>query len=252
MAETGISRRGWQLAAAAIVAVAFVGFFTGLKQPPVVAPVRDTRDLAPEADPTRSYKDLRSQDRGALGDLHPAQVERFVDGLDRTPPKGPPDEASFANAIAAREETRAYWGAPPSIPHQVNDTRAPDCLTCHDKGANIAGKIAPQMSHPRYDSCLQCHVLSQDPRAGGDAGIAPENTFDGWKSPGHGSRAWSGAPPTMPHPTRMRETCISCHGPSGKVGLRTSHPERQNCVQCHASSATLDQRASTNDTPTGK
>ncbi len=252
MSESRANQRAWHLAAAGIVAIAFVGFFTGLKQAPVVAPVRDTKDLKLAAAPTPSYGDLRSRDRGALGDLHPSQVERFVDALDRTPPTGPPSEASFSEAITTREKTRAYWGAPPSIPHQVNDARAPDCLVCHEKGAKIAGKIAPRMSHPRYDSCFQCHTLSQDPRAGGQPGIAPENSFDGWKPPGHGARAWAGAPPTMPHPTRMRETCISCHGPSGKVGLRTSHPERQNCVQCHASSASLDQRTSTSDTPSGR
>lgn len=252
MSVSPVGNRAWQLGSAGIVAIAFVGFFTGLKQSPEAAPIRDTQELEQPADPTPSYGDLRTRDRGALGELHPSQIERFAGAVDRTPPKGPASEADFVGAVAARQETRAYWGAPPSIPHRVNDSRAPDCLVCHEKGANIAGKLAPRMSHPRYDSCFQCHTLSQDPRTAGSQGISPENSFDGWKSPGHGSRAWQGAPPTMPHPTRMRETCISCHGPTGKVGLRTSHPERQNCVQCHTSSAALDQRSTIGTPPTGR
>jgi cytochrome c-type protein NapB len=53
----------------------------------------------------------------------------------------------------------------------------------------------------------------------------------------------------MPHPMHMRSECDSCHGPSGRPGLRTSHPDRQNCVQCHASSAPLDQRGMSVDIP---
>jgi hypothetical protein len=40
----------------------------------------------------------------------------------------------------------------------------------------------------------------------------------------------------------MREACASCHGPSGKRGLRSTHPVRASCQQCHARSAALDQR----------
>lgn len=251
MAERQRESRGLHLAAAGVVAVACVGYFTGLRQPPEPLPETTERTPPQPAQVTPSYADLRSQDRGALGSLHPAQVSALA-ALPSASALSAADEASFLASITARSLTRAYAGAPPSIPHRVVDTRAPDCLVCHEKGANIAGKLAPKMSHPRYDSCFQCHTLSQDPRPGGAPGIAPDNSFSGLSSPGHGERAWPAAPPTMPHRTHMRETCNSCHGPSGKPGLRTSHSERQSCVQCHATSAALDQRPSTSNTPSGE
>ena len=49
---------------------------------------------------------------------------------------------------------RAYPGAPPLIPHDV-EPRKGLCLTCHETG--IAG--APIVPHPTRDPlCLQCHV----------------------------------------------------------------------------------------------
>jgi nitrate reductase cytochrome c-type subunit len=49
---------------------------------------------------------------------------------------------------------RAYPGAPPLIPHDV-EARKGLCLTCHETG--IAG--APIVPHPTRDPvCLQCHV----------------------------------------------------------------------------------------------
>lgn len=242
--------RGVYLAAAVVVAVACAGYFTGLRQSPVPLAKTTERTPAQPVEVTPGYGDLRGQDRGLLGKLHPGQIANLT-----APPSAsalsPADEASFLASITARAKTRAYAGAPPSIPHRVDDTRAPDCLVCHQDGANIAGKLAPKMSHQRYDSCLQCHTLSQDPRPGGAPGIAPDNSFSGLASPGHGARAWPTAPPTMPHKTRMREQCNSCHGPTGDPGLRTSHPDRQSCVQCHATSAALDQRPSRSLTPTG-
>jgi cytochrome c-type protein NapB len=69
-----------------------------------------------------------------------------------------------------------------------------------------------------------------------------ENAFVGSVSPSKGSRAWPQAPPTIPHPTFMRNDCMSCHGPNGLFGLRTPHPDRQSCFQCHVPEAGLDQR----------
>ena len=49
---------------------------------------------------------------------------------------------------------RAYPGAPPLIPHDV-EARKGMCLTCHETG--VAG--APIVPHPTRDPvCLQCHV----------------------------------------------------------------------------------------------
>jgi nitrate reductase cytochrome c-type subunit len=49
---------------------------------------------------------------------------------------------------------RAYQGAPPLIPHDV-EARKGACLTCHESGL----ADAPIVPHPtRSFSCLQCHV----------------------------------------------------------------------------------------------
>ena len=49
---------------------------------------------------------------------------------------------------------RAYKGAPPLIPHDV-ERRKGACLDCHEKG--FVG--APIVPHPtRNHVCLQCHI----------------------------------------------------------------------------------------------
>jgi cytochrome c-type protein NapB len=114
----------------------------------------------------------------------------------------------------------------------------------------IGDKIAPAMSHAPLVSCRQCHTVAQTPLVltqvprDTDATERPprENEFVPLAFGGSGSRAWEGAPPAIPHPTWMRENCGSCHGVSGALGIRSTHPERQNCNQCHALTASYDQR----------
>jgi len=74
--------------------------------------------------------------------------------------------------------------------------------------------------------------------------LADGNRFTGKPQPGYGQRAYTGAPPAIPHSTWMRQTCLSCHGPDGTSAFRTSHAERQNCLQCHAVNASADQMPS--------
>jgi cytochrome c-type protein NapB len=155
------------------------------------------------------------------------------------------DPAQRAEAIDARKARRAYDGAPPTVPHPVDQLSPANCIACHGEGKRIRGAVASKMSHPFMQNCTQCHVPS------GGTDITAEdilseplamNDFAGFVSPGNGKRAYEGAPPTIPHPTSMRSDCMSCHGPNGVAGLRTSHPYRQSCTQCHAPSAEMDQR----------
>jgi cytochrome c-type protein NapB len=99
------------------------------------------------------------------------------------------------------------------------------------------------MSHPAYTHCIQCHAPQHGP---GPALATPPpslatpalaNVFSGLPAPAGGSRAYSAAPPVMPHTTQMRENCVSCHGPGGSSVIKTTHPQRQNCLQCHATDA---------------
>ena len=140
-------------------------------------------------------------------------------------------------ALEERVEFRAYFGAPPVIPHEIEqlDSEA-DCMTCH---ADEVGQGNPQVPHARLVSCTQCHVLQENELFVEIDGAG--NSFSGLQEPAGGSRAWPGAPPMIPHSTLMRNRCLSCHGLEDHVGLRSSHPERLSCRQCHAPSAKLNQ-----------
>jgi cytochrome c-type protein NapB len=99
------------------------------------------------------------------------------------------------------------------------------------------------MSHPQYSNCTQCHVPADGLRSlTEDERLFVANSFEGLGAPGRGSRAYPGAPPTVPHGVFMRQNCMSCHGPDRPNAILSSHPERQNCLQCHAPDATLDNR----------
>lgn len=150
-----------------------------------------------------------------------------------------------AEALEARAALRAYDGAPPRIPHQVDQRNAPDCLYCHSEGLALAGRVAPKMSHEPYLNCLQCHVVERASPANDwvipEAANAPapqsrETSFEPAPTVKRAPPWAPDAPPPMPHSTHMRGDCASCHGPSARDGLRTSHIQRRNCQQCHAQS----------------
>src|SRR6478736_814360 len=129
-----------------------------------------------------------------------------------------------AQALEARAARRAYEGAPPRIPHQVDQRNTPDCLYCHRDGLALAGRVAPKLSHEPFANCLQCHVVERAP--GNDWVIpeapnapAPQSTATSFDSVALALRVepWGpDAPPPMPHSTHMRSDCSSCHGPSAR------------------------------------
>lgn len=156
-------------------------------------------------------------------------------------------KAQRAQAISERTARRAFDGAPPVVPHPVPQDSSFACLACHGPGLVIKDKVASKMSHPPYASCTQCHVPAGGPELPVQVVALREplavNEFVSVAPPQRGSRAWPQAPPTVPHRTRMREDCMSCHGPQGLFGLRTPHPDRQSCLQCHVPNAELDQHS---------
>ncbi|MGE3311948.1 MAG: hypothetical protein AB7O66_18435 [Limisphaerales bacterium] len=179
--------------------------------------------------------------RSSLATLRPGGPTAAVRGeRDSVTPSsaapGPATDAERLWAVRRRATRRAFDGAPPVVPHPIDATSSANCRVCHAEGLVVRDVVAPRMSHPEMGSCTQCHVPT-------DGGVPPVprdwgltlagNSFVGGVSVGRGSRAWPEAPPTIPHSTWMRENCASCHGPTGLVGLRTSHPERMLCTQCH-------------------
>ena len=127
---------------------------------------------------------------------------------------------------------RAYPGAPPKIPHEVQPDMAGgnNCLTCHDNGGYVAKLSAytPVTPHPGMENCRQCHVPETTET------LFQETDWKTFDPPEIGRSALHGSPPPIPHSLQLRENCLACHGGAAAVReIRSSHPERINCRQCH-------------------
>ncbi|MCL4684586.1 hypothetical protein KJ059_07510 [Myxococcota bacterium] len=243
----GTRQAGLHVLLTVALGVSFVGFLVGtspgdydLETPLTQSSV----DLGDGGVPmARSYTQmLRTPRGGGSGWETDLAALRGPSRLDPVPLEG----RSIAVDLAQRATLRAFDGAPPRIPHAVRQDSAAECLSCHDQGLRIRGRLAAPMSHRELTSCTQCHVTDEAPMPGGeplpaDPRSAP-NTFAGRLPATAGPRAWEIAPPQVPHTTWMRERCESCHGVNGRDALRTPHPDRQSCEQCHASSAEANLR----------
>ncbi len=230
------------IATLCVSAVALVGMLVGFGHPapawqPIAGPPVDHMTAAL---PAVAYRDMNGKARGPN--------REYTSNLATLVGHGPAlmepvafDAKLRAEAVARRAARRAYNGAPPVIPHPVDANDVTSCYQCHGDGKVIGDLIAPKISHQRYTNCTQCHAPVAVGVPGDSQGLEVSNGFVGLASSGRGTRAYVGAPPTIPHATSMRENCTSCHGTLGLTGLRSSHPWRVNCQQCHAPSATLDQ-----------
>lgn len=142
-------------------------------------------------------------------------------------------EARIAEERATREEHRAFYTAPPVIPHELYPVSAGDCLTCHREEREYFGKISTKTPHPQWTNCNQCHLPSRPAFTELEADPV-DTSWQGLQAPTDGTRASVVAPPTMPHRKAFREDCQSCHSHrSPFVSLRGPHPERVSCTQCH-------------------
>ncbi len=231
------------VAVTAAIVVAGAGLLTGARTPAEIvrAEPRHPRGSGTKAVPRQA--DLGRERRGPHASMYAEAFDALAERLPRLDAPLPPvTAADRARALRERAERRAYEGAPPTIPHLVAEDAATDCLACHERGALIAGRIAPAMAHERYGSCLQCHAPAVRGAPFGEPPPVAGTTFAGLEAPGRGTRAWAGAPPTIPHRLEMRSNCASCHGPSGRAPLRTPHATRQSCLQCHAQDAAAQAR----------
>lgn len=235
------------------VGIGLVGFLVGIAEP--VIPQRAVKLVA--VTPTESsivapsYRDITSASVGpnrtwtsSLTTLKQPRPDLFA-SVTRT-------SAMKDVALQDRLRTRAFDGAPPVIPHFVEQQSAQSCLVCHGEGLLLGSRIATKISHPHYANCLGCHVEM----AGGltiatsvpsvNSGVVsapspnPGNVFAGILRAGPGTREMPGAPPTIPHTLHLRGDCMSCHGLIARPGLRTTHPWLQNCLQCHVAAAEIE------------
>lgn len=145
-----------------------------------------------------------------------------------------PIDENHQRSLNTYYNNRAYPGAPPSIPHDVEDDRnmgGNSCLKCHDNGGYSTQfkAYAPVTPHPEMINCRQCHVPQQT------KGVFKGTNFKKIPAPKAGkNNALDGSPPVIPHQIQMRENCLACHaGPAAPKEIRVTHPERVNCRQCH-------------------
>lgn len=236
-----------------IVAMAAVsGVFMGMRQTE-----KDTSGptVVGEVEAVEHHGDLKEAPRYAdIADAGWLANEDWSFTLENLPSEAvaledqkPLSSGELAAALVARAERRAFDGAPPTVPHEIDQLSSAACIVCHgtDATLRIGEKRPAVISHPYYSNCTQCHVpadglrrLTEDETSR----LIVASAFEGREPAGLGTRAYVGAPPTVPHPLWMRQNCTSCHGPSREHAIRTSHPSRQNCLQCHAPDADFDNR----------
>jgi cytochrome c-type protein NapB len=144
-----------------------------------------------------------------------------------------PGEPNRKRTLAVFYARRAYPGAPPIVPHAVDDRDGAGraCLVCHAGGGWVPrfNAYTPVTPHPEQTSCRQCHVPEDTRR------LFQPADWQTMTPPALRGAAMAGSPPPIPHALQMRENCLACHaGPGAVDELRTSHPERAGCRQCHA------------------
>lgn len=145
-----------------------------------------------------------------------------------------PIDETHQRSMKTYYKNRAFYGAPPSIPHAVKDERnmgENSCLKCHENGgyAEKFKAYTPIVPHPEMVNCRQCHVPQKT------TSFFKGTNFKKGSIPRVGvNNALETSPPVIPHQLQMRENCLACHaGPSAPKEIRVTHPERINCRQCH-------------------
>lgn len=233
-------RRWGVLGLVAVMACAGIGYVVGLtdgvpRSLPDRPPPAQVDDDSGDVLPARNYADLRKQRIGANRGF-----ANKVDDLEPEVPAPPEsiDTQAKEQSLLQRSQERAYDGAPPVIPHVVEQRSSDACRSCHKVGVQIGEVMAGRIPHFEMTECQQCHVAASPLE---QTVVLTTSLFEGSRAPAEGDRAWPGAPPVIPHATWMRDNCLACHGPTGRAGLQTTHPERVNCTQCHAPSAQLNQ-----------
>ncbi len=252
--HAGHATRFVHLLLVVVLAAALIGFFIGIDYG--VPKTDETAgflnvgtqsvDDAAAVVPTLNYIELQTTDIGPNRNWK-SSLSTLPSATELSTSTSPPLSTIKQASLHIRSQRRAFNGAPPVIPHVVEQMSTDSCLSCHGKALRIANQTANLLPHPELTNCMQCHApVEASPF---EEFVLAHNDFAGLPAPFEGQRAWDGAPPMIPHSTHMRDNCLACHGPAGLVGLRTTHPERQSCLQCHAPSAELDQNITASTSP---
>lgn len=243
------TRRHTTMIAFAVIGIATTGYFIGLKSPMTAnndrpSPAATAMHAGPHPQgpdaviPATDYADMPFV-RKHPGEERTTQLASLRQETVDSSTKIEISETDKLASLARREARRAFNGAPPTVPHSIDQLGADACMACHGEGLRSETLRAGKMSHPFLANCTQCHVEQQAKFATASATF--ENSFSGASAPTRGWRAYPGAPPVIPHSTWMRDKCLSCHGRTASPGMATTHPWRANCLQCHAESSSLNQ-----------
>jgi cytochrome c-type protein NapB len=254
-APSGLARRYTVLIALVLFGSATTGYFLGLTSPMTASSGKP----APTSVAASSGKQIREASSvvpaTAYSDmpkiLEQSQRKRRLQlATLRQEPYDPFAKIEISKnekrrSLEHRKTRRAYNGAPPTIPHPIDQLHAAACMACLGEGLRSKSLRASKMPHPYYSNCTQCHVEQEAKFQLASASF--ENTFDEVNAPSGGGRAYANAPPVIPHTTWRRNDCLACHGRTAALGMETTHPWRANCLQCHGESSQLNQvKLSTN------
>lgn len=234
------------LLAIVVTSLTVVGYFTGLQAPMKITArnsqrpnihLRTDSTIAREVGivPATHYSDMATITVARRPRTQLTSLKSVVEPLAEIQI----DPKEKLMALLQRQQNRAFNGAPPTIPHAIDQQSDASCAACHKEGALTKSLRIPRFSHTYLINCTQCHVESHPRHM--PAALFRENEFVGLPAPTAGPRAFIGAPPQIPHSTWMRSDCLSCHGCEARHGLRTTHPWRKNCHQCHTPSSTMEQ-----------
>ena len=243
MSESKTSQLGFCIFGYMVLSASVVGYFVGLQSPmrtavnPTAPPEATVAEEEDGIVLATAYADISNTLRSRHAASMPARFAKL--NYEPSETTQPISQAAKQFALEHRQRNRAFNGAPPTIPHTIEQMSSVSCMACHREGIQTATLRAAKMSHKYYANCTQCHVESSAKDVS-SVGF-PQSEFEGLKAPEAGPRAFAGAPPQIPHSTWMRESCLSCHGFTSERGIRTTHPWQQNCTQCHAASSELDQ-----------
>ena len=159
-----------------------------------------------------------------FGGIYLCLLLAALTACDRRPPvPSPPTNPAPVSKTAAtvRADSRAYDGAPPTIPHTNFGIR---CTQCHnDRGLDLPGVgFAPPAPHVHTDPpgafsrCNQCHVFVEEQTVFAANDFAPLR-----QNMRKGKRLNPLAPPVIPHQVFLRENCNACHsGPAAREPIR--------------------------------
>jgi cytochrome c-type protein NapB len=165
------TQRHASLIAFALICIATTGYFLGLSSPMTstdelplsVEPPPHSGEHDPAAGsviPATSYAEMagtRKHSTLMRSTLLSSLVQQPYDLLAKIEV----NENDKLLSLSDRETRRAFNGAPPTVPHPIDQLDPAACMACHGEGLQSKTLQASKMPHPYYSSCTQCHVEQQ-------------------------------------------------------------------------------------------